>query len=107
MKIIALVLAILFVGSIVAFAAQDNTDYSWFHRHGFEDNDSFVDRYSEYEQHTELGLMADVTLYEDSALGVPYALGVQSQYDFSNTRWGFYGKVSLNLSPQIKNLLGR
>ena len=101
--IIAVALVAIFALCSSAFAAADVTDYRFFHRHGFEDNDSFVDRYSEYDQRMELGLMADVILYEDKALGIPYAVGVQSQYDFSNTQWGFYTKVSLNLSPMIKN----
>jgi hypothetical protein len=75
-------------------------------RKGRVDNDSYVDKYSEYEQDIELGAMADIIVYEDALLGIPYAVGAQSQYDFSNKNWGFYGKVSLNLSPMIKNLLG-
>ena len=113
MKTIALVLAVLFVCGI-AFAEETqrgnyttfnpglsefmNTNDYFSHTHGYDKRRA---------RKMELGVMADVTLWEDAALGVPYALGTQSQYDFSNKEWGFYGKVSVNLSPMIKKLLGQ
>jgi len=101
--IVALALAVMFLGGV---ASADDTGSSWWHSHSY-DND-YVDRYSEiYKKQTELGAMAEVTLYEDTLLNIPYALGTQGQYDFNNQEWGFYGKVSLNLSPTIKKLFGQ
>ena len=72
-----------------------------------DENATHTHGYEMYKPKTELGLMADVTMYEDIAMGIPYALGVQSQYDFNNKNWGFYGKVSLNFSPMVKKLIGK
>lgn len=110
MKIFALITIMVLMLSTVVFAeTTDNPNWTTpnpslnnflnqyaTHTHGYE----------KYERYTELGLMADITLYEDIALGIPYGLGTVSQYDFNNNNWGFYGKVSLNLSPMVKNFMG-
>ena len=74
-----------------------------------DDNPDFYHNhpYNQYDPRMELGIMGDVILWEDAFANVPYTLGVQSQYDFNNQNWGFYSKVSVNLSPMIKKFLGR
>ena len=110
MKFLAVFLAVLFMGSVLAFAS-DTGNPTWTtpitplnplldeyatHHHG----------YDMYERKTEVGIIGEVTLYRDEVLGVPYSLGGQSQYDFNNNDWAFYGKVSLDLSGKVKDLLG-
>lgn len=113
MKLITLVMLFVFAMSLMVFA-YDQTERGnyttpidpltvW-----LNSNDKFlhVHEYKQYEPKIELGIMAEITLYETALLGIPTALGVESQYDFNNDNWGFYGKVSMNLSPMIKGFLG-
>ncbi len=55
----------------------------------------------------ELGIIAEVILYRDEILNVPYSIGTESQYVWETGDWGLYGKVVIDLSPKIKELLGR
>jgi len=112
------VLLAVMVLALGTFAFAETTDTSWDNDLGWVNglrdyaaghghSTDYEDRWSElYERQMELGIIVDVTVYEDVALGIPYALGVQSQYDFNNSDWGFYGKISLNLSPMVKKLTG-
>ncbi|KKL63859.1 hypothetical protein LCGC14_2170920 [marine sediment metagenome] len=72
-------------------------------------NDDFLHghNYEQYQPRFELGLMGDVIFYREEILSIPYALGVQSHYDFNNANWGAYGKVSVDLSSMVKGFLGQ
>lgn len=110
-KLIALAIVLVFAFSLTALAEQtERGAYTTVYNPAtvwLNSNDKFlhVHEYKQYEPETELGVIADVTLYEMNAIGIPMAIGVESQYDFNNQNWGFYGKVSVNLSPFIKGLV--
>lgn len=102
-KGIVIVIAFSLMLCATTFAAQTGT--SWWHNHSYVDGDSYVDKSSEYERKRKneaLGLIADVTLYKTSILDMPTAVGIWSQYDFRNDDWGFYGKVSIDLDPLVR-----
>ena len=107
-KVLLLVLAVMMVCG-VAMAAQ--TDSSWFHSHGYTDSDSYVDRYSEFqeEQGAEIGIGYDVVVYEFEGelnfWGLD-AVEVQQRYDFNNHGYEIYGVVKANAWRPIKKLLG-
>ena len=109
MKVLALVLCMMFVALSAMAGTTEDTNWTTpdaginsllnqyaTHGHG----------YGMYEARNEFGIIGEVTLYKDSILGIPYSLGSQAQYDFNNSIWGFYSKVSIDLSGKVKSLLG-
>lgn len=105
MKLTAFVLIAIFACS---FAFADTTGRSFWHSHSYTDNDSYVDKYSEYQEREgiELGAIASVIMVREELFGIPYTLSTQGQYDVNNNNWGIYGKVEIDISKQIKGLLG-
>ena len=98
MKVLSLVLALLMLSSVMVFADQTGT--SWFHSHSYTDNDSYVDRYSEYQ--TKKGLpveaQAEVILLRADIFNVPTALSTMGSYDITNNDWRISTKVSVDIS---------
>ena len=70
------------------------------HRHFYTDEQT-----SKYK--VPLGVELDVTLFKSDLIGIPYALGVDGDYDFNNGCWGAFAKVSIDLSGAVKAMFGR
>lgn len=112
--VLAMALLVLFAMSSTTFAEVPKTgNPAWTTQ--CEPLNGLLDEYATHEhpyQQTSkykspLGYMLDVTLYRIDALGIPCAVGVQGTYDQNNAVWGAYAKVSVDLSPMIKKLIGQ
>ena len=109
MKVIGLIIALLMVSGVVY---ADQTGTTWWHSHSYTDNDSYVDRYSEFQPkpNMELGLGADVIVYEFDGLlkDVGFdAIEAQTRWDMNNGGdFQAYGVVKCNAWRVVKRLLG-
>ena len=108
MKYLIIMLAVLML-AVPAMAAQTGTT-AW-HSHSYTDNDSYVDKYSEYQkvQDWPMGVGADVVLYEfDGALKNDWCLdsvNTEVKYDIANGGMSVYGVVHVNAWREIQKLI--
>ena len=116
MKYVALVVLMALVMCGVAYAEQTGT--TLWHKHSYVDNDSYVDRYNEYQKKLgmPLGVGVDAILYEFDENVNKYGLdsvNVEAKYDCINNDNAFSGGTSVffvvhvNLYQAGKKLLGK
>ncbi len=96
---LVLILAICSTG-YAAVTGDGGRNANHQHRHSYYD-----DKTSKYK--TPLGVELDVTLFKSELIGIPYALGVDGEYDLNNGTWGCMAKMSIDLSGAIKAMFGR
>jgi hypothetical protein len=88
-----------------------NTNPDFHHNHGYIDNDSYQDRYSEYEplRKNPLGLGLDLVVWEFDGLpkncGVD-AIEIQNKWDMANREYSGYAVVKANPFRVIKGWFG-
>lgn len=108
-KLVLVVLAVMLL-AVPTFAAQTGTT-AW-HSHSYTDNDSYVDKYSEYQlkQGPALGLGVDAKLYEFDGTVREYgvdSVNVEYKYDIANNNQSVYGVVHVDLWQTGKKLLNK
>ena len=102
-------LIMLLVLGLCGIAYAEQTGSSWFHSHSYTDNDSYVDRYSEYQekQKMPLGIGVDVILYQPEGAIRKYtyidSINVESKWDMANSRSEVYFVTHVNLWAAIKD----
>lgn len=105
MKYIALVVAVaVLMFSGIAFA--DQTGKTLWHSHSYTDKDSYVDRYSEYQekQNMQLGVGADVVCYRFDGIARDYGLesiNTEYKYDVANDNHSVYVMTHYDLWGMI------
>lgn len=82
------------------------------HTHDYVDNNSYVDKYSEYQkkQAMPLGAGVDAVIYEfDAGLfdwGME-SINTEYKYDIANNNHSIYGVIHVNLWKAGKKVLGK
>ena len=102
-----ILLSLLFISG-VAFAAQTGT--TLWHRHSYVDNNSYVDKYSDYElkRGNPLGIGLDAVIYEFEGRPQIYGLDnveIQQRWDMNNQEYQLFGVMKVNAFRAIQNLL--
>ena len=110
MKLLSILLisAMLCVMASTVFA--DTTSTKWFHAHQYINEDSYVDRYDEFEKRkcNPLGIGVDLTVYEFDGVVNEYGLDaveIQNKWDLRNNRYSGYLVIQMNPFRVIKDLL--
>ena len=110
-KILCFAIMLLMVSSVLVFADQTGTTF-W-HSHSYTDNDSYVDRYSEFEKKKGLPVeaQAELILLRADIFNMPTALSTMGSYDITNNDWRISTKVSVDISDNpvsnaIKSFVG-
>jgi hypothetical protein len=96
----------LFVSSVAFGEATSGAEYGNCYLNRFLDHDHQY-TLEKPRPELELGVITEVILYKDDLLSVPYSIGTQGQYVWETGDWGLYGKVTVDLSGKIKDLIGR
>jgi hypothetical protein len=119
-KCLVFVLALMFVFCGLAYAEQTggpDGNPIWStgilqHSHGYTDNDSYVDKYSEYQkkQNWPMGVGVDAIIYEFEPSLYDYGMetiNVESKYDIANSSMSVFGVVHVNLWQAGKKLFNK
>ena len=113
-KFLSVVLVAVLAFGFSGIASADQTGTSFWHNHSYTDTntDSYVDKYSEYEENRSnpLGIGLDVTLYEFEGNVQEYGLDdveFQNKYDIANGEYSGYLVVQCSIWRLGEKLFGR
>lgn len=109
-KCMLIVLALLVIIAISSSAYAEQTgNGSWQYLNSpvLNHNHSYIDlndQTSKYKPPMEM--LGDITFWKDEIIGIPYAFSCGGGYDLHNSTWGANAKVSIDISGQLRGLIG-